>query len=418
MDSFFGTPWHDLDLAAVGRFLTHDAEAEGLTWEAKGTDPRGGGDRPHRDAVRKNVSAFANSELGGFYILGAAREQRNAGSWRLDPLDFQGEEPTAWLSRVVRGGVNPLPFYDIHEWELDGRHVAVLRVDPVGEPPCITMSGEVFTRVSGESIPVTNPETLRRLYERGEERVQRSIRNARYAGKPERDGLAGRGYGVGLGEPAELRLRVAFAPVGVDESTETRVLRRSFATLVVEAAHALPPSPLFPYSPHSDFLMNTSRTSTVVSETTETNRQRWKIEIETDATVTVSLNVQLDGAADAVLHASAVVEDALRPAVQTATHLARDAGAYGRGYLVVSAVGRDFELLAEGNRRGDLPAIPNPMPLAGHGPREYRDGLEAWVDVGEEPSGVLLAALERELLRTCGITAWEPEPVSGNEGEE
>jgi hypothetical protein len=415
VDSFFGTPWEDLDLQAVESFLTEDAEAEGLTWEAKGADPRGGGDRPHRDAVRKHVSAFANSELGGFYILGATRAERNAGPWRLDPLHFGGEEPTTWLSRIIRNGVNPVPLYDVKEWEQNGRHVAVLRLDPVAEPPCMTMSGEVFTRVSGESVPVTDAETLRRLYSLGEERVERAVRAARYAGEPEWETRIGgpsltRGpFGLEAAEPAEMRLRVAFAPVGTDPSTETRVLRRSFADRVVGAARALPAAPLFPYRSDSDFRTDMSRDAIVVSDSNDSNRERWRIQVETNATVTVDLTVEVDPT-EARLLSHAVAEDALRPAVRTATVLAGEAGAFGRGFLVVSAVGRGFELLDDRRQAGDLPGIPNLAFLpAGGGPREYQDGIEAWVDAGSEASDELIAAMERELLRACGVAAWEPE---------
>lgn len=417
MDSFFGTPWADLDLEAVERFLVEDAEAEGLTWEAKGSDPRGG-DPPHRDAVRKHVSAFANSELGGFYLLGAAREQRSAGPWKLDPLDFDGEEPTTWLSRVIRNGVNPVPPHDIREWERDGLHVAVVRVDPVAEPPCMTMSGEVFMRVSGESIRVTDAATLRRLYVRGEERVDRAIRNARYAAKPESEyRLPGLGFEMGpwgvqaVTEPAELRIRVAFAPVGVDPTTETRVLRRSFGDRVVEAARALPAAPLFAEPGYDQFRIDMTRDSITVAEVSETNPQQWEIVVETDATVTVRLTIAANPD-DAHLLARAVLDDALRPAMQTATKLADDVGGAGRGFLVISVVGRDFELLDERGRRGDVPGIPDGMIAAvGTGPREYRDGIEAWLEVGADPPHDLLAAMERELLRACGIAAWEPEPA-------
>jgi hypothetical protein len=418
VDSFFGTPWDDLDLGDVERFLTEDAEAEGLTWEAKGADPRGGGDRPHRDAVRKHVSAFANSELGGFYILGAARAQRNSGPWRLDPLDFGGEEPTTWLSRVIRNGVNPVPPNDVREWEHEGGHVAVLRIDPVTEPPCMTMSGEVFTRVSGESVPVTDAATLRRLYTRGEERIERAVRNARYSARPERELRVGPTFGVGpLGihvaePPAEMRIRVAFVPVGVEESTDRRVLRESFATRVVEAARTLPAAPLFPYPGYTDFATEMNRNAIVASDVTAANPQRWRVEVETDGTVVVSLTITVDRTDRASLLAHAVVEDALRPAVGTATKLASEAGGYGRGYLVVSVVGRAFELLGEGSRRGQLPGIPDFLLTASaNGPREYREGLEAWIDAGAEPTDTLLAGMERELLRECGIAAWEPEPA-------
>lgn len=277
------------------------------------------------------------------------------------------------------------------------------------------MSGEVFTRVSGESVPVTDAETLRRLYSRGEARVEGAVRRARYAAKRK----PGLNYGLGFSvtEPAELRMRVALAPVGTDLTTEARVLRRSFADGVVEAAHALPAAPLFPYPGYSDFAVEVNRGSLVIAERTDANRQRWRIEVETNATVTVIHTVEVEQA-DAHLLARAVVEDALRPATRTAARLASEAGASGRGFLVVSAVGRNFELLDEYGQRGDVPAIPNlPIRPVASSPREYRDGIEAWTHVGSEPSDELMAAIERQLLRACGIAAWEPEPAQDSDSE-
>jgi predicted HTH transcriptional regulator len=37
------------------------------------------------------VCAFANA-LGGFYIIGASREKARE-PWKIDPVDFGGEEP-------------------------------------------------------------------------------------------------------------------------------------------------------------------------------------------------------------------------------------------------------------------------------------------------------------------------------------
>jgi hypothetical protein len=47
--------------------------------------------------------------------------------------------------------------------------------------------------------------------------------------------------------------------------------------------------------------------------------------------------------------------------------------------------------------------------VSARGLREYRDGFEAWMEPGQEPSPDLLGAIERDLLRACKISAWEPE---------
>jgi hypothetical protein len=61
-----------------------------------------------------------------------------------------------------------------------------------------------------ESVPVTDTQTLRRLYARGEERVERAVRRSRHAAKPEWEFNA-EPYTIGLRgmyhKPSALRLR-------------------------------------------------------------------------------------------------------------------------------------------------------------------------------------------------------------------
>lgn len=414
MDSFFGTPWATVTLDTVRDFLA-DAESEGLTWEAKGTE------RPHPGSIRKAVCAFGNSERGGFLILGASRD--GPGSvWQLDPLDF-GDEPTAWLSRVIRGGVTPVPPYDIREWSEGGGHVALVRIDDVAEPPCMTMTGEVFVRVSGESVRVTDPETLRRLYTRGEEQVARAITKARRRAEPESEARIGASLGMsGLGltverDPSELRLRVALTPVAAEEETEARVFRHSFAERVLEIISRLPLAPLFPYSEQPRFASGVRRSGLIAFDANERDAHRWTIEVDSDATVTVALVVEVEVGDAALLLSEVLVRDAVRPAIAAASSLVEQAGGRGRGYLVVSLVGRDFQLRDSEAHAGDVPEIPDLMlspSLRGH---EYRDGFEAWIEPGQEPSADLLGAIERDLLRACQISAWEPERVAPAEAE-
>ncbi|HVS84216.1 MAG TPA: ATP-binding protein [Gaiellaceae bacterium] len=404
MEVFFGTPWSEVTLDVVRVFLD-EAESEGLTWEAKGTE------RPHPGTVRKAISAFGNSEQGGFLLIGASRRKS---VWQFDPIDF-GDEPTTWLSRVIRGGVTPVPSYEVREWRIEPGYVALVRVDPVSEPPCMTATGEVFIRVSGESVRVTDPETLRRLYARGAERVERAMGQARRAAEPEYEytrtvptiRMTSMGFVEETGR-AELRLRVAFAPVAAHGDVEARVLRRSFAEILIAQAEQLPPAPLFPYHGYSDFDGTMDRTGLLVREASDENPQRWSVQVGRDATTTVSLAVTVEPCDAARLYASAVVSEAVAPAIATASAVAAQVGGEGQGFLVISVVGRNFEI-ASGDVDGEVPNIPNGL-LTVRRIHPYTDGIEAWMEVGDEPSPDLLARIERELLRVCGVAAWEPEP--------
>jgi hypothetical protein len=90
----FGSPLEELELDHLRRFLA-DGPDESLTWEAKGGEIRPG-------HVRTAVWAFANSELGGFLILGASRGKADR-AWRLGgwrPKD----EPALWVENCLAGG--------------------------------------------------------------------------------------------------------------------------------------------------------------------------------------------------------------------------------------------------------------------------------------------------------------------------
>lgn len=157
----FGVAWEDLDLTRLEAFFA-DADEEPLTWEAKG----GGPDGLRRDQIVKAVCGFANSELGGFLVLGFGRD--GAGPWERRPVTLPGDEPGVWLDQVVSGGVRPQPRT---EWKPLSRNeqgtVGVLRVEPVDEPPALTSGGTAYQRTSGRTIPVTDPAELRVLFERG-----------------------------------------------------------------------------------------------------------------------------------------------------------------------------------------------------------------------------------------------------------
>ncbi len=87
------------------------------------------------------------------------------------------------------GGVDPLPATLTKAWPLpSGRWVAVVNVRPAAIPPCITSSGEVWERLSGKSVRVTDSASLRRLFERGEAARDRAIQLA-VSGREPPEGL-------------------------------------------------------------------------------------------------------------------------------------------------------------------------------------------------------------------------------------
>ena len=162
----FGVSWQGLDRHRVETFLD-TAGDEGLTWEVKGDE---GQQRwPRREQIEKAVSAFANSRLGGVLVIGANRRREEPG-WDLPGLKAPAEqEIEVAISKTIRTGVAPIPPFRVKQLgEADGLHAAIVWVEPVPDPPCVTSGGLVFQRATGVSEKVTDPSDLARLFDGGD----------------------------------------------------------------------------------------------------------------------------------------------------------------------------------------------------------------------------------------------------------
>jgi hypothetical protein len=216
MQDIFSASWESLQPSDVEAFLA-DATEEGLLWEAKGRE------QPNRGSVRKAACGFANSR-GGFLILGA--EQGNAG-WTLPGLQFEVEEPGTWLSSVLNAGLNPVPSFDVKVWDRDqGRKAVVLRVEPVGVPPCLTSDGIAYARTSGQTNRITDPTVLARLTERGEAARERAEAIAQRAAS----GLFSNPPTEAA--PAASMVSVAMATTAMAEDRTARLFNEEFARKV------------------------------------------------------------------------------------------------------------------------------------------------------------------------------------------
>jgi len=165
MESIFGVPWEQVELDHVRAFL-ETAGDEGILWEAKATDPRRADAKIEASVIREPICGLANS-IGGHVIVGAMRDAETK-EWSLPGVVFPHDEPKTWLDDVAET-LSPRPKTDPKAWELeDRRAAAVVQVEPVAEPPCMTAAGDIFERTSGKTVRVTDPLVLARLTERGE----------------------------------------------------------------------------------------------------------------------------------------------------------------------------------------------------------------------------------------------------------
>jgi hypothetical protein len=211
--SFFGTAWEDMTEFAVEGFLS-DAGDEGLIWEAKG------GTEPHRRTVHKAVCGLANAE-GGFLILGA--ERRAGGAWTLPGVEFRSTEPGVWLSSLITSGLNPAPRFDIRTFSREeGRVAAVVAVETVAIPPCVTSSGAVYQRVVGQTLPVTDQRVLADLVARGRTAREQTEAVALRAGLRALEEPAAQ-------PPADAMLSVAICPSQGADDKAAALFTKTFA---------------------------------------------------------------------------------------------------------------------------------------------------------------------------------------------
>ncbi len=353
----FGPAWEDLSLHSLRRFL-ETAIDESLTWEAKGRDIR-------PQLVRKCVTAFANSTLGGFLVLGASFD-RAARTWSLDGWQ-PPTEPILWVTGcLANGGVTPLPSTDARAWPVgEGRFVAVVMVRPVAVPPAITSSGEVYERLSSASVPVTNSSSLRRLFERGEAALARSARASE-------DGR----HDLSASPPAgrQCKLVVSLASAALPGDAAALVFRDSlYRAMMTELNGPLANQP----APFNRLDTDVSQHALSVWNMGFSEDEGYAIRIGRHGSVAIS---QSANDIDSGLRLMADSVDALRPLWGAAMRLLAMLTPAGP----VHAAMRFYD-----NRQGDT-------------------DMSRWTDLAG-PWDDMLESILREARRALGRTQWEPE---------
>src|SRR5581483_7091936 len=232
MESIFGVRWAALELNHVQAFLK-GASGEGLTWEAKGHAPL----KQLKHKIVEAVCALAN-QLGGFVIVGAESESKSSeGPWMLPGVvNDINEDAHDWICRVLNGRLTNPPPFDVRRWTLPDQRLvaAVIRVEPVPVPPCITIDGLVWQRMVAESKKVTEPLVLQDLIHRGE-----AARAA--AREKSREAVARLIDMAPLVEGGQENARVAIAltPTAAMSDISSRLFREEFKEALAHAAGTL-----------------------------------------------------------------------------------------------------------------------------------------------------------------------------------
>jgi hypothetical protein len=248
----------------------------------------------------------------------------------------------------------------------------------------------VFSRVSGESPPVDDPATLRRLHDRGETRARGAQAEALRA--------AQRLFPAGPGQPNDAFLYVAYAlaPLGRADDISGRLFTHAFFKEIDEAMDRLPASPLFLYHDRPGFRLTTQQDAFIVRDHND-NRHKWSLVAAWDGSVGIAHEVRPDPEDAARLQATAVFADVVRPAEEAATRLVRALGGYGRMHAVLRVFGRQLTLGSVQGHHGVVPADDEILPM-----RTWTAGDDGRL------TGYQFDRMRRELVRACGVLVYEP----------
>ena len=364
MPELFRTSLEDLTLLDLRAFLA-GAEAEPLLWEAKGTQVTA-------HEIRRQCGGFANSERGGFLILGASFE---GSTWDCGGVEFPDGEPHRYITSCLTEGLRPIPSYDVKAFPVDGdRHIAVVEVQPLEAGPAI-VRGTVYERVPGATIPVRDPSRLAALYARG----QRAHTAARAAAERMLR-VAGEQLGTLQEHPAEVNepsasqlfAVLAVGPVAPGPNVSVRLFTEAARQLLVDTVTALADTPP-PFHPTIQLVVAQDR-RVAFARAQQPFESDWSVMALWDGAVGVFVRMLGRGSVDQL--AREPLERAWSGAVATATGL----GLTGDVYLALVITHEVW--WPEGTR-------------IDRGPFLLSDGPD-WASIG------------RELSRAAGVDAAEP----------
>jgi len=391
MHDFFNVPWGQVQLEHVEAFLAVAGE-ESLTWEAKGEDPRPDGQgrlRPER--VRKEACAFAN-QIGGYILVGI---NGSAHQWSPSGIEIPGAEPGLWIDQVMEG-LNPQPIYEKKYWQIaDGRTVAVIRVEPITQTPCMTADGQVFERVSSESRKVTDPLRLAELISRGKKAQEHAEIAAGVAATElfeHPDAISERSVWIGFGLHS-----ASYQP-----DISARLFHSRFPSFLAErfgeraitepSLSAPPDMHRSIGQDHVEFLFGSESILWVV-------RAHWSGRV----------GVAIALAGNPVSHLS-LFDALVIPAWKLAADLAAYLGAYGdvRVHLAVKR-----QTLERAQQRSTGTYVPGPIPpgstMYAKLPPEVHL-KRPWSPLPTGPGDEIVGSMQRELMRTAGRWVHEGEP--------
>ena len=259
----------------------------------------------------------------------------------------------------------------------------------------MTRDGQVFERVSGASIKVTDPARLHELITRGQEARKRAEAFAKRAAE---SGSAGP-YGQ-----VRVRLSIGLAATSYEPDIGSRLFHSRFRVALEKrvAARLFRELHWKPVADASSIIQQDH-----VQWMVEAEQLYWVVRPSSDGSVAVL--VALKPEADAVF---SLFDFAVWPAWKVAADLVALLGGYGPAHLSFFLTVQNQSMQAQyGRTIGPL----GPETLFGSLPRETRIERETSI---AEPSDEEIGSIQRELLRAAGKWVFEgvPDPPAAPGG--
>jgi hypothetical protein len=323
IDIFRGKALALVELDDVAALLD-DVAAEPLHWEAKGIKVNPG-------EVRKQICGFANSQDGGFLILGTVADE---GAWHLDGVVFPNDDPPAWMSDVAQG-VQPYPEgLDTQPLQTeDGKWITVTWVPPTPTPPC-NAHGTVYERVSGATRSVREPLRLSELITRGETAHGTAKWQAKHAAE------RASAFGAKLLEaPAEnVSFALGLRAVAYDEDLRVHLFSPTMIELLLDTVPGSRGSKL-----GKDVLIDHRQDAVIAypyGATQDIGAGEWVVHVAWDGSVGVACRV---ARVERVGHVESLVNEHIRKAWEISAKAIRLLGPRGPAYLQIVLGGKQFD---------------------------------------------------------------------------
>lgn len=397
-------PWSEISLESITDFLG-EAEEEGITWEAKADDDQRAAARQGREpgklttrTIRRAVCGLAN-QMGGLLILGARGGRGKP--WTVCGFTPPEPEVRSWLERLIRDGLQPCPRVEVRCWTFgEGASIAAILVEPVAEPPCMTSDGNIYERLSGDTVRVGDPLQLARLSERGS--------RARMTAEARSDRLGHRVAEAIAEDAPAVSAVISLSPIGrTGDDIASALFRPDLHDRMRLAAAEL----ACPAKPTDVASRGESTQSSMVATARADATRWWRIEADWSGSVAIGVGLKV-----AALASFCVIESLVTAGWEFAGRTVADLGGFGPGCLalrVERAVNADVPgppgstLQHWETSWSGAGSAPVPMPASFFGRLPPVVTIRRWPSVDVALDDRMVASIHRELGRSAGQPMYE-----------